>query len=69
MNLMLLYGYRSKNGKIEIDPEEAAIVKRVFSEYLRGDGGPTVAKRLAGGRGARAGTAENGRPRRYGKCS
>ena len=46
MNLMLMYGYRSENGKIEIDPEEAAIVKRVFSEYLRGDGSPTIAKRL-----------------------
>ena len=56
MNLMLLYGYRSENGKIEIDPEEAAIVKRVFSEYLRGDGSPTIAKRLR----------EEGVPRRYG---
>ena len=56
MNLMLLYGYRGENGKIEIDPEEAAIVKRVFSEYLRGDGSPTIAKRLR----------EEGVPRRYG---
>lgn len=56
MNLMLMYGYRSENGKIEIDPEEAAIVKRVFSEYLRGDGSPTIAKRLR----------EEGVPRRYG---
>ena len=33
-----LFGYVMKNGKYEIVPEEAAIVKRIFREYLEGNG-------------------------------
>ena len=56
MNLPLLYGYRRKDKGVEIDPEEATIVRRVFSEYLKGDGSPQIAARLQ----------EKGVPRRLG---
>ncbi len=46
MNLVLLYGYRSVNGKIEIVPEEAEVVRRVFAAYLSGIGTPTIASML-----------------------
>ena len=46
MNLMLLYGYTSNQGRIEIVPEEAAIVRRIFSEYVSGDGECIIANRL-----------------------
>ena len=46
MNLALLYGYRSVNGKIEIVPEEAEVVRRVFAAYLSGIGTPTIAAML-----------------------
>ena len=36
MNLMLLYGYRSQKGKIVIDPEEAAVVRRIFYDCTHG---------------------------------
>ena len=56
MNLPLLYGYRRKGKEVEIDPEEAAVVRRVFSEYLKGNGSPQIAMRLQ----------EEGIPRRLG---
>ena len=46
MNLMLMYGYRSENGKIEIDLEEAAIVKRVFRSCLNGMGKGRITEAL-----------------------
>lgn len=46
MNLALLYGYRSVKGKIEIVPEEAEVVRRVFAAYLSGKGMPTIAAML-----------------------
>ena len=46
MNLALLYGYRSVNGKIEIVPEEAEVVRRAFAAYLSGIGTPTIAAML-----------------------
>ena len=46
MNLALLYGYRSVDGKIEIVPEEAEVVRRVFAAYLSGIGTPTIASML-----------------------
>ena len=46
MNLALLYGYRSVDGKIEIVPEEAEVVRRVFAAYLSGKGTPTIAAML-----------------------
>ena len=56
MNLPLLYGYRRKGKEVEIDLEEAAVVRRVFSEYLKGNGSPQIAMRLQ----------EEGIPRRLG---
>ena len=41
-----MLGYRVKDGRFEIVPEEAAIVQRIFSYYLDGDGFYTIAKRL-----------------------
>lgn len=47
MNLMLLYGYKTVDGKIVIDEDEATIVRRIFREYLDGMGSVQIAKRLA----------------------
>ena len=46
MNLPLLYGYKSMQGKIAVDEEEAAVVRSVFKEYLSGVGSPRIAARL-----------------------
>lgn len=46
MNLMLLYGYRSQKGKIVIDPEEAAVVRRIFYDYTHGLGSNLIAESL-----------------------
>ncbi len=40
------YGYANVNGKMVIVPEEAEIVKRIFSECLSGKGGNLIAKGL-----------------------
>lgn len=41
-----LLGYRLKNGKYEIVPEEAEIALRIFSEYLGSNGCGKIAKDL-----------------------
>lgn len=41
-----MLGYRLKDGCFEIMPEEAAIVQRIFTEYLSGSGLTAIAKRL-----------------------
>ena len=41
-----LLGYRNRDGKLVVIPEEAAIVKRIFSEYLAGKGIETIAREL-----------------------
>lgn len=41
-----MLGYRLKNGRYEIIPEEADLVRRIYDEYLSGDGYLTIAKRL-----------------------
>lgn len=56
MNLMLLYGYRSVDGRIVIDEEEAAVVRDIFRAYLNGEGSVKIA---AGLRDAKV-------PRRFG---
>ena len=56
VNLSLIHGYRQENGKIEIDPEEAAVVRRVLSEYLQGKGTLQIANLLQ----------REGIPRRFG---
>ena len=52
-----MLGYRLKNGRYEIIPEEADLVRRIYNEYLSGDGYLTIAKRLN----------EDGIPSRFGK--
>ena len=41
-----MLGYRLKDGRYEIVPKEAALVRRIYNEYLAGDGYQAVAKRL-----------------------
>ena len=41
-----LLGYRLKNGRYEIVPAEAELVRRIYAEYLKGDGIETIAKAL-----------------------
>jgi DNA invertase Pin-like site-specific DNA recombinase len=43
----LPYGYILKNGKIQIQPEQAAVVKRIFHEYLSGSNAEEIAGRLS----------------------
>jgi len=45
-NWRFLYGYRIRGGKAFIDESEAAIVRRIFDEYLSGDGAYRIANRL-----------------------
>lgn len=40
------YGYANENGEMIIIPEEAEVVKRIFSECLSGKGGSVIAKGL-----------------------
>ena len=40
------YGYANVNGEMVIVPEEAEVVKRIFSECLSGKGGSVIAKGL-----------------------
>jgi len=40
------YGYANVNGEMVIVPEEAEVVKRIFSECLSGKGGSAIAKGL-----------------------
>ena len=41
-----MLGYRYRDGKLEIEPDEAETVKRVFEDYLSGFGMTAIAKRL-----------------------
>ena len=41
-----LLGYRLKDGRFDIIPEEAELVRRIFREYLSGDGYYVIARRL-----------------------
>lgn len=45
-NQFKIYGYEFKNGKLEIIPEEAEIIKIIFESYLEGSGLITIAKKL-----------------------
>lgn len=46
VNLYMIYGYRSVEGRIEIEPDQAVIVRRIFEEYTSGRGGCLIAKGL-----------------------
>ena len=45
-NWRFLYGYRIQQGEVFIDESEAVIVRRIFDEYLSGDGAYRIANRL-----------------------
>ena len=45
-NWRFLYGYRIQQGEVFIDESEAVIVRRIFDEYLSGDGACCIANRL-----------------------
>lgn len=46
VNWRFMYGYRIVRGCIEIDPEQAAVVRSVFKDYLHGIGITEIARRL-----------------------
>ena len=41
------FGYELRNGKIEIQPEQAVIVKWIFQEYLGGSSPEEIAGKLS----------------------
>ena len=43
---MQVTGYRWENNRLVIDPEEAAVIKRIFSEYLNGSSPGQICKSL-----------------------
>jgi len=45
-NLRFMFGYQVNKGKVEIDPEQAAIVRMIFEDYIGGMGGNAIAKKL-----------------------
>ncbi len=46
--LNFMFGYRIAKGEIEIDPEQAAVVRMIFEDYINGMGGGRIAKKLMG---------------------
>lgn len=42
----IIYGYRSMNGQLEIQPEEAEVVRMIFNWYLNGDSCYIIACKL-----------------------
>jgi site-specific DNA recombinase len=45
-NLRFMFGYKILKGKVEIEPEEAAIVRMIFEDYISGMGGGKIAEKL-----------------------
>ena len=41
-----IYGYKMKNGRLEIVPEEAEVVRMIFRDYLDGMGRELISKKL-----------------------
>ncbi len=41
-----MFGYRIMHGRIEIDPEQAEVVRMIFQDYISGMGGTLIAKKL-----------------------
>ncbi|MBS3885675.1 MAG: recombinase family protein [Dethiobacter sp.] len=46
--LNFMFGYLIAKGEIEIDPEQAAVVRMIFDDYIGGMGGGRIAKKLMG---------------------
>lgn len=55
-NLRFMFGYRINKGEIEVDPEQAAVVRMIFDDYINGMGGTKIAAKLR----------EKGVPRHFG---
>ncbi|PRR84512.1 recombinase family protein [Clostridium vincentii] len=47
VNLRFIYGYKIKKGKIEIEEEDAEIVRMIFKDYIDGRGCTKIAKKLS----------------------
>ena len=45
-NLRFMFGYHIVKGKVEIEPEQAAVVRMIFADYISGMGGGRIAKKL-----------------------
>ena len=41
------FGYRIRNGEVELHPQEAEAVRQIVQAYLEGDGYTTITQRLA----------------------
>ena len=48
VNLRFLYGYRIAKDNMEIDPEQADIVRMIFDDYINGMGSVKIAQKLRG---------------------
>ena len=46
VNLRFMFGYQIVKGKVEIEPEQAAVVRMIFEDYINGMGGGQIAKKL-----------------------
>ena len=46
VGLRNLFGYSIHEGRVEIDPERAAIIRMIFEDYLSGIGGTKIARKL-----------------------
>lgn len=48
VNLRFIYGYSIKKGKIAVQPEQADVVRMIFTDYINGMGCSLIAKKLRG---------------------
>jgi DNA invertase Pin-like site-specific DNA recombinase len=46
VNLRFMYGYRIIKGEVEIEPSEAATVRMIFEDYIKGLGGSGIARKM-----------------------
>ncbi|KGK85875.1 resolvase [Desulfosporosinus sp. HMP52] len=46
VNWRFMFGYRSVDGRMEIEPKEAEVVRLVFSDYINGESTVSIARRL-----------------------
>lgn len=46
VNWRFMFGYRSVNGEMEIDPKEAEVVRSVFRDYINRESTASIARRL-----------------------
>jgi len=46
VSLRFIFGYQIVKGKVEIDPEQGAVVRMIFEDYIGGLGGGKIAEKL-----------------------